>query len=241
MQDNQKLRYFKYAIGEVLLIIAGIFLALQLDNWNQTRKDRQEEQQILLGLRTEFEANQGGLQYRWDISIENVRRMHQFMSHLSQPDSQYTIADLDQGLFASMFAGTWDPTNSALEALISSGGLRLIQDPTLRTKLAGWSAVVDEVRDNQVTIRQHAAASLWSALAEHGAPSVRGWGWQHSELKAMLPEALGRRRYEDIRGRSEIVDLIAMKYTWTKHSVEEIEFAMSRVEEIIGLIDEQLE
>ncbi len=32
-------KYFKYAIGEILLVVVGILIALQINNWNQARKD----------------------------------------------------------------------------------------------------------------------------------------------------------------------------------------------------------
>ena len=39
-------RYLKYALGEIVLVMAGILLALQVNSWNQKRLDRQEEKEI---------------------------------------------------------------------------------------------------------------------------------------------------------------------------------------------------
>lgn len=38
LDDNKTARYLKYALGEVILIMVGIFMALQLQNWNENRK-----------------------------------------------------------------------------------------------------------------------------------------------------------------------------------------------------------
>lgn len=50
MSENRTGKYFKYAIGEILLVMLGILLALQVNNWNEERKDRVEEIIILESL-----------------------------------------------------------------------------------------------------------------------------------------------------------------------------------------------
>jgi hypothetical protein len=50
-------KYLTYAIGEIALIVIGILIALQINNWNEWRKDRQKENQYLLSLKSEFERN----------------------------------------------------------------------------------------------------------------------------------------------------------------------------------------
>jgi len=38
-QDNQFFKYSRYAIGEIVLVVIGILIALQINNWNERRKD----------------------------------------------------------------------------------------------------------------------------------------------------------------------------------------------------------
>ena len=42
--------YLKYAIGEVILVVIGILIALQINNWNEDRKNSMQEQLYLNGL-----------------------------------------------------------------------------------------------------------------------------------------------------------------------------------------------
>lgn len=57
MSENKTGKYFKYAIGEIILVVIGILIALQINNWNEERKATKGEhklfQQILIDLKNE--------------------------------------------------------------------------------------------------------------------------------------------------------------------------------------------
>lgn len=52
MSENKTGRYFKYAIGEIILVVIGILIALQINNWNENRKLRLAEIETLLEIQT---------------------------------------------------------------------------------------------------------------------------------------------------------------------------------------------
>jgi hypothetical protein len=52
--DNKPIKYLRYAIGEIILVVIGILIALQINNWNQNRIQFKQEQKILLSLKTDF-------------------------------------------------------------------------------------------------------------------------------------------------------------------------------------------
>jgi hypothetical protein len=47
MKKNKTAQYFKYAIGEIVLVVIGILIALGINNWNENRKNKQTEKVIL--------------------------------------------------------------------------------------------------------------------------------------------------------------------------------------------------
>ncbi len=57
MSENQMGKYFKYAIGEILLVVIGILIALQINNWNENLKEDQKIQSILLKIREDLTAD----------------------------------------------------------------------------------------------------------------------------------------------------------------------------------------
>ena len=55
-------KYFKYAIGEIILVVIGILIALQINNWNENRKLENNKQKLLLALKQELQINKGILE-----------------------------------------------------------------------------------------------------------------------------------------------------------------------------------
>ena len=49
--DNRPLQYARYAVGEVLLVVIGILIALQINNWNEDKKGKEELKQYLSSLK----------------------------------------------------------------------------------------------------------------------------------------------------------------------------------------------
>jgi hypothetical protein len=50
LMENKTSKYFKYAIGEIILVVIGILIALQINNWNENRKETIEETAVLKNL-----------------------------------------------------------------------------------------------------------------------------------------------------------------------------------------------
>lgn len=57
MEQSKTGKYFKYAIGEIILVVIGILIALSINNWNETKKERKLETKVLNELLTSLENN----------------------------------------------------------------------------------------------------------------------------------------------------------------------------------------
>ena len=55
--DNKAVKYLRYAIGEILLVVIGILIALTINNSNINRIIKEKEQTYLNGLREEFQTS----------------------------------------------------------------------------------------------------------------------------------------------------------------------------------------
>ncbi|MDT0557844.1 DUF6090 family protein [Ichthyenterobacterium sp. W332] len=64
IEQNNMGKYFKYAIGEILLVVIGILIALQINNWNENRKADIREQDVLEELKQGLVSNKNILEKR---------------------------------------------------------------------------------------------------------------------------------------------------------------------------------
>ena len=57
LSENKFSKYLIYAVGEIILVVIGILIALQINNWNEWEKDRKKEQKILLQIESNIEES----------------------------------------------------------------------------------------------------------------------------------------------------------------------------------------
>jgi len=81
MEKNKTGKYLKYAIGEIVLVVIGILIALQINNWNELNKERASEKIILNEIRDnlkfdlkDFESNIANLQNK-AISSKSILKI----------------------------------------------------------------------------------------------------------------------------------------------------------------------
>ena len=63
--ENRVAKYLRYAVGEILLVVVGIVIALQINNWNTYKKDRQMEKNYLQNFLEEMQADSSFIHGYW--------------------------------------------------------------------------------------------------------------------------------------------------------------------------------
>jgi hypothetical protein len=134
MEQNKTSRYFKYAIGEIILVVIGILIALQINNWNESRKSKTFETEIL----TQIQANL----IKDKITLEEIASNFQKAVASSNKilDSKWTDQDKDSlkyWLGDIMQFDRFQPLTNAYEVL-KSKGLDQVQNKELRFLLGTY-------------------------------------------------------------------------------------------------------
>jgi len=147
MEQNKTGKYLKYAIGEILLVMIGILLALQVNNWNEDRKNSVLEQEILKQLEEEYDFNLVQLDQK--IAMRN-RIIKASLDVLKYIDNLETDVNRDT-LISKIRHLNIDPTFDPIQNdLISSGYIRLIKNKELKKYLSNWSSDVQAVREMEL-------------------------------------------------------------------------------------------
>tara|TARA_Y100000114_G_scaffold31562_1_gene27123 strand:- start:28408 stop:29178 length:771 start_codon:yes stop_codon:yes gene_type:complete len=147
MVSQAKSKYLKYAIGEITLVVIGILIALSINNWNERRKTRNEEQVYLLGLRDEFQFNQQALLKASRINETNLRHALELIKYTGPGTPQLTESQFDSLLYGSIVNEVqFLPSPGVLNEITNSGKLGNFSDVELKKALASWESILSRVR-----------------------------------------------------------------------------------------------
>lgn len=132
MSQNQTSRYFKYAIGEILLVVIGILIALQINNWNEERKISKSERSMLLDIRNDLVESRIELN---DVAEYNKRREKSIKMVIDylEKDLPYSKS-LDTAFFGLRYWSSPYLTFTAYETL-KTKGIDLIKNDRLKKSI----------------------------------------------------------------------------------------------------------
>ena len=134
-------KYFTYAIGEILLVVIGILIALQINNWNEYRKERYLEKELLLQLQSEFQSNLNQLDQKINIRKTMIRSALKLLDYQDNKSQRNKDSILNY-ISYTYLAPTFDPV---LNDLTSSGRIQFIRSSELKESLSRWTSDVIQV------------------------------------------------------------------------------------------------
>ena len=141
-------KYLLYALGEIILVVLGILIALQINNWNEIRKNRIEEQGILSNLKIEFSANQQLLEGIIDEHSDMAIRLRRLSALIRPNPEPLKIEALDSLMFAVINNPVYKPVNNTLSTLTSSGNLEKIKNKQVRDLIFNWENCLDNYNNS---------------------------------------------------------------------------------------------
>ena len=145
MKQNKTSKYLKYAIGEIILVVIGILIALQINTWNEGRKENSEENNIIQNLNDEFSENKK--LFDKNMSLTKIAKQVGFsiMDLMGKPEEELKTQNIDSLLFTVLETGEYRPSENTINDLIQSGRLRLLKNKKLKILLYNWQSELKDV------------------------------------------------------------------------------------------------
>ncbi len=137
-QQNQFFKYSRYAVGEILLVVIGILIALQVNNWNEQRRNTKALKTNLISLLTEIEDNVVYLEWNIGRLEFDLRNIEDFIHILSVPNPSVVsdsllmdgIRKISPKKFVTMRTYSY-------KTLIESGNIDFMKNDSLKEMIIG--------------------------------------------------------------------------------------------------------
>ena len=160
LSEGKTANYFKYAIGEIVLVVIGILIALQINTWNENRIQNNKELKSLQILKSEFLSNHANL--KTAISIHNERNTA-IKTILFKDLNDYELNQLDSIYKMAMYSFTYNPSFSAYNSLVSSGELNYLSNDSLKIGLSEFKDLIYDYQEDEINIWHYSRDKIFNS------------------------------------------------------------------------------
>jgi hypothetical protein len=148
--ENKAASYLRYAIGEIVLVVIGILIALQINNWNEARKERNNEIKYLKNLKLDLKTDLVNLD-SMIVDRRNKMLSANTLLTLQPPKTIDQLKSFDRLLWKVYGWTSFTPRTITLDELISSGSLNIIKNDSIKFYLLS----IKEKNETIVIYREH--------------------------------------------------------------------------------------
>jgi hypothetical protein len=151
--DHKKIQYLKYALGEIILVVIGILIALQINNWNQTKKDKISLNEYLIKIKSHTKEDLEQLE-------ELAKGRKQIADLCKKARNSILNKTENDHLFLFKISGTafadfyFKPNSGGYESLKNSKYYGKINNTQLDSLLAKYHRLVDDIAENERSYNQ---------------------------------------------------------------------------------------
>ncbi len=146
--DNNAMKYLRYAIGEILLVVIGILIALQVNNWNEHQKQKKQEtidlQNLSIDLKKQIKSQDRYISFE-DVILQDCKDI---VSHYEQNGGFKKMDSIFPKINDLSIRMTFTNANTTLLEMINSGEINIIDNETLKKELMEFNQYIQGFANN---------------------------------------------------------------------------------------------
>ena len=183
--DNKPLKYMRYAIGEIVLVVIGILIALSINNWNEERKEKilkdTYTEQLANSLKKDIIRLEEYVELNNLIDVESFYLLDYLLYRVEEPD----FFRLTRATMLAADLRTPSSNTSVYNDLISTGNLKLYKNPVFKDLLN------DYFNDNRQNLDEHLRDELRERYIQEVIKHVDPLSWREIRLELKAPKFEG--------------------------------------------------
>ena len=223
--DNKPLKYMRYAIGEILLVVVGILIALSINNWNEERKDRVKEREVLEDIMNNLNRNNELIRNSL-VKINKIDKSSDIVISVIRSKKPYSDT-LDSHFFESpRSGGLLFPLSSEGYESLKNAGFDIIRSDSMKDKILELF---------EISYKRIKEKTQWS-----NERSRESDNYLFTIFKVELPSRFTPLNYNQILNDTRYLSLVVDMKSQRSWYTEDILDCLSQSEELIQLIKDEL-
>lgn len=227
---------YKYFFTELLIVVAGILIAVSLNSWREDNADKKREQFYLKSLKADFEQSLASLNDIYNQNLKSDSSVRKLITVVGNNGANVGPDSANKLLSGHLFGfNRFVPTSGTYKEIISTGSLQILSDNELRIALSSWDDMI--LRNRQLEdvmfwqyhllnipyLNKHVARSDFS---QNNNISVSG---RHDKTD-----------YKKLFADTEFENILINRVGALEEANEYIDIMIGQVNHIIKLIDKDL-
>ncbi|EAR15077.1 DUF6090 family protein [Robiginitalea biformata] len=145
LAENKLSKYLLYAVGEIVLVVIGILIALSINNWNQTNSEKKIAENYIESLIIELNSDLNYYKSHKLRNMSQITQINDIQNALNSIGVNNSKEDFILKLMDVMEPFPFSPKTATYTDLVTSGNMGLIQPETIRQRIISHYNLVDQM------------------------------------------------------------------------------------------------
>jgi len=140
LMENKTGKYFKYAIGEIVLVVVGILIALSINNWNSKQIERREEITSYKNIKRQLKDDKNAIS--GIINYNNLYyKQYEYANQIIEQNEQSKIDTLGKIALKLYQYSDYNRSSNIYQNLINSGEIKLLKNRDIIERIQGLEEI----------------------------------------------------------------------------------------------------
>ena len=220
--DNKPLKYMRYAVGEILLVVIGILIALQINNWNENEKQKIFANRVLNDIKISMKDNYSQFNFVLDYNEDGIQSGEIILNHLDNNLSYHDSLDIH---FSKAIQYSTPVIRNAGYETLKSYGLNIVENDSILLALDLYNiGFIETLVLRQENYFYNTASPILTELFETVA--------MRSEMKPF--------NYEELKNSRKYRSILKTSIAYRKDQNKWYKMWLQSIKDIEKMIDEEL-
>lgn len=240
MSSGESSKYLKYAVGEIILVVLGILIALQINNANENRKTRKLERSYLENIRTDLQQNLVTLDafiINRKSSIASSEKVLAFINKINP-------LDIDEFCFHTANVLVWYPFeqhDNTYQELLNSGKFSIISNKAIKDSLQNIQTSFKRIAFVENEMQQDFESYLYNPYFTTADMQTTIVNYEEQLSNRAISQSLDPVQVEVLLNNMAFKNGFVLSNFNSKDLIREYTKMISTTQELIGMIDVELE